>query len=313
MGTTGTGAHKGTGTGLDGLSVLVEVVRQGSLTRAAAALGVRPPAISYRIKRLEAEIGTPLLTRTTRSLRLTDAGQALLDRATPALRELEGALLEARDRGGTVRGVIRLTLPYIAFSMTIADRLAAFRAAYPEIELDLSFSEAFVDIVSAGFHAGIRLGENISQDMIAVRLCAPFREVVFAAPSYLARRGRPQRPEDLLAHDCIRYRYISSGRFADWRFQTADGPRSIDVSGGLIVNSTNALVRAAVEGVGLAWLFRPAVARELEAGLLESVLGDYAIEHPGYYLYFPRSSARLASFRAFLDFMKLQAPSRPAG
>lgn len=304
------GTDNGLAAGLDGLSVLVEVVRQGSLTGAAAALGVRPPAISYRIKRLEARIGTPLLVRTTRSLRLTDAGRALLDRAAPALRELEGALIDARDRGGAVRGTIRLTLPYIAFAMTIADRLAAFRAAFPLIELDLSFSEAFVDVVAEGFHAGIRLGENIAQDMVAVRMCEPFQEVVFASPDYLARHGRPQRPEDLLQHDCIRYRYISSGRFADWRFRIAGAVRTIDVSGGLIVNSTNALVRAAVDGAGLGWLFRPSISGELALGQLECVLADYGLHHPGYYLYFPRSSAKLASFRAFVDFMKL--PGRPS-
>lgn len=293
------------GAGLNGLSVLVEVVRHGSLTRAAAALGVRPPAISYQLKMLEADIGTPLLTRTTRSLSLTDAGRALLARAAPALAELEDALHDARDTGGAVKGTIRLTLPYIAHAMTIAGRLREFQRLYPEIEVDLSFNEAFTDIVAEGFHAGIRLGENIRPDMVAVRLCQPFREAVFAAPSYLAERGRPSVPHDLLRHDCIRYRYISSGRFADWRFRAADEVMTVDVRGRLIVNSTNALVRAAVDGNGLGWLFRPTIAPELATGALESVLDDYAIEHPGYYLYFPRSSGRIRAFRAFVDFMQV--------
>ncbi|MCX8509640.1 MAG: LysR family transcriptional regulator [Rhodobacteraceae bacterium] len=292
------------GAGLNGLSVLVAVVRHGSLTRAAAALGVRQPAISYQLKVLEADIGTPLLTRTTRSLSLTDAGHALLARAAPALAELEEALLEARDKGGAVKGRVRLTLPYIAFDMTIAARLHAFRQTYPEIELDLSFSEAFVDIIAEGVHAGIRLGENIRPDMVAVRLCPPFREVVFASPAYLAAHGRPRHPHDLSAHDCIRYRYISSGRFADWRFRLGEEEVVVDVRGGLIVNSTPALVRAATLGNGLGWLFRPSVARELERGELESVLDDYAIQHPGYFLYFPRSSGRIPAFRAFVDFMQ---------
>lgn len=293
------------GAGLNGLSVLVEVVRHGSLTRAAAALGVRPPAISYQLKMLEADIGAPLLTRTTRSLSLTDAGRALLARVAPALAELEDALHAARDTGGAVKGGVRLTLPYIAFDMTIATRLREFRRHYPEVELDLSFSEGFVDIVAEGFHAGIRLDENISPDMVAVRLCPPFREVVFAAPAYLAAHGRPRHPNDLSAHDCIRYRYISSGRFAGWRFRFGDEEGVVDVRGGLIVNSTPALVRAAVLGNGLGWLFRPSVARELERGELESVLDEYAIEHPGYFLYFPRSSGRIRAFRAFVDFMQV--------
>lgn len=293
------------GAGLNGLSVLAAVVQHGSLTRAAAALGVRPPAISYQLKMLEADIGTPLLIRTTRSLSLTDAGRALLARTGPALRELDAALHEARDRGGAARGTIRLTLPYIAYDMTFAPKLHAFHQQHPEIELDLSFSEAFVDVVAEGFHGGIRLGENIGADMVAVRLCAPFRELVFAAPAYLRARGRPKVPGDLLAHECIRYRYITSGRFAEWRFQRGGQVSTVDVRGSLIVNSTAALVRSACLGNGLGWLFRPAVADELARGDLESVLDDYAVEHPGYYLYFPRSSGRIAAFRAFVDFMRV--------
>jgi DNA-binding transcriptional LysR family regulator len=292
------------GTGLGGISALAAVVRHGSLTKAASALGVRQPAISYQLKVLEAEIGTPLLTRTTRSLSLTDAGRALLDRAGPALAELEAALAEARDRGGAARGRIRLTLPYIAFDMTFAPKLRDFRRLHPEIELDLSFSEAFVDVVAEGFNGGIRLGENIRPDMVAVRLCPPFREVVFAAPGYLDTRGRPRQPRDLLQHDCIRYRYITSGRFADWRFRVDGQVTSVDVGGSLIVNSTAALVKSARLGNGLAWLFRPAVADELARGELEAVLEEHALEHPGYYLYYPRSSGRLAAFRSFVDFMR---------
>lgn len=292
------------GAGLSGLSVLAAVVRHGSLTRAAAALGVRPPAISYQLKVLEADIGTPLLTRTTRSLSLTDAGRALLERAGPALAELDRALSEARDQGGAARGTIRLTLPYIAYDMTFAPKLREFRRLHPEITLDLSFSEAFVDVVAEGFHGGIRLGENIGADMVAVRLCPPFREVVFAAPAYLEARGRPKLPGDLLAHDCIRYRYITSGRFADWRFRMDGQVTTVEVGGNLIVNSTAALVRSACLGNGLGWLFRPAVAGELARGELESVLDDHTVEHPGYYLYFPRSSGRIAAFRTFVEFMR---------
>lgn len=290
--------------GVGGVSVLAAVVRHGSLTKAAAVLGVRPPAISYRLRMLEAEIGTPLLTRTTRSLSLTDAGRALLNRAGPALAELEHALQDARDRGGAAKGTIRLTLPYIAYDMTIAPRLEGFWRLHPEIEIDLSFSEGFVDVVAEGFHGGVRLGENIAAEMVAVRLCPAFREVVFAAPAYLEARGRPQVPRDLLQHDCIRYRYVTSGRFADWRFRVQGQVTTVDVSGRLVVNSTAALVRAAVLGNGLGWLFRPAIAGELARGDLEPVLEDFAVEHPGYYLYFPRSSGRIPAFRAFVDHMQ---------
>ena len=134
-------------------------------------------------------------------------------------------------------------------------------------------------------------------------------QVFFAAPAYLEKHGRPERPGDLLQHNCIRYRYIASGRVADWQFQGADGVSAINVKGNLIVNSTNALVRAARDGLGLGWLFRPAIEDELKSGALESVLNRYAIETPGYFLYYPKSNARIEVLRVFIDFMKRRPSS----
>jgi DNA-binding transcriptional LysR family regulator len=287
-----------------GLSVFLAVAEHGSLRKAAAALGVQPPAISYQLKALEQRIGADLFARTTRSVRLTDAGQALLARAGPALAELGDALEDARNASGATRGTIRLTLPYVAYEMTIARKLRAFQLQFPHIELDLSFDEAFVDMVAEGFHAGIRLGDHIQQDMVAVRLCPPFKETVFAAPSYLHKHGRPRQPKDLLQHSCIRYRYIASGRFAEWRFKVRTGVIAVDVNGSLIVNSTSALVSAALDGIGIGWLFQPAVEKELSAGKLESVLSGYCLEQPGYFLYFPRSSSRAHAFKTFVEFMR---------
>lgn len=287
-----------------GLNVFLAVAEHGSLRKAAAALGVQPPAISYQLKALEQRIGTDLFARTTRSVHLTDAGQALLARAGPALAELGNALEDARNASGATKGAIRLTLPYVAYEMTIARKLRAFQLQHPHIELDLSFDEAFVDVVAGGFHAGIRLGDHIQRDMIAVRLCPPFKETVFAAPSYLRKHGRPRQPRDLLQHNCIRYRYIASGRFAEWRFKARTGVIAVNVNGSLIVNSTSALVNAAIDGIGIGWLFQPAVKNELSAGTLESVLSGYCLEQPGYFLYFPRSSGRAHAFKAFVDFMR---------
>ena len=294
---------------ISGLEIFLAIAKRGSLRGAAEALGVRPPAVSYQLKALEERIGATLFTRTTRSVQLTDAGRALLARAKPAMAELGAALEDARRSGAAKKGTVRLTLPYVAYQLTIAKRLAAFQSKFPEIELELSFSEAFVDIAAEGFHAGVRLGDLIHEDMIAVRLSPPIRQVFFAAPSYLEEHGRPERPESLLQHNCIRYRYITSKRIAEWQFNGAEGISTIDVTGNLIVNSTNALLSSARDGLGIGWLFRPSIEDDLRAGTLESILDGYAIETPGYFLYYPRSNARIEVLRLFIDFMKERSGS----
>ena len=284
-----------------GLEVFLAVAEQRSLRGAARALGVQPPAVSSRLKALEEQIGVSLFTRTTRSVRLTDAGRGLLKRAAPAMAELGAAVEEARGIGETRKGTIRITLPYFAYELAIAPRLAAFQRRYPEIELELSFEEAFIDIVAEGFHAGVRFGDRIQEDMIAVRLTPPVRTVYFASPDYLDRHGRPERPGDLLRHNCIRYRYIASKRIAAWPFK---GDISVDVKGSLIVNSTAALVHAARGGLGIGWLFRPNIADDLRSGALVSVLDDFAIERPSLFLYYPKGNAWLEILRVFVAAMR---------
>lgn len=289
---------------VSGLEVFLAVAEHGSLRKAAGALGVQPPAVSYRLKSLEDQLGTTLFVRTTRSIRLTDAGKALLARSRPAMAELGEALDDARASGGARKGALRITLPYAAYELTVARKLAAFLLQYPEIEIELSFNEAFVDLVEEGFHAGVRLGDHIQEDMVAVRLFPPLREVVFAAPAYFERHGRPGKPRDLLGHNCVRYRYIASRRFAPWQFQDTEGLTTIDVKGTLIVNSTTALIHAVRSGIGVGWLFRPSIEADLASGALESVLDSYSLERPGYFLYFPRAYARIEVLRLFTDFMR---------
>lgn len=288
-----------------GIEVFLAIAEHGSLRRAAKALGVQPPAVSYRLKSLEERIGTALFVRTTRSVQLTDAGRALLGRAQPAIEELGGALEAARRSGAARKGTIRVTLPYAAYQLTVAKKLAEFQSLYPDIELELSFNEAFEDIAAEGFHAGVRMGDQIHADMIAVRLSPPLKEIVFGAPSYFARCGRPQRPEDLLQHNCIRYRYIASKRVAEWQFHGDSGIVTIGARGNLIVDSTTALVAAACDGIGMGWLFRPCVEDELATGALESVLTDFSVERPGYFLYYPKSNAKIEVLRVFIDFMRV--------
>lgn len=286
------------------LEVFLAIARAGSLRAAAADLGVQPPAVSYRLKALEEVVGVSLFARSTRSIRLTEAGRALLARVQPAMQELRAALEESRGIGKARKGSLRISLPYVAYQLTLAPRLAALRERCPELELELSFDEGFVDIVEAGFHAGIRMGDLIQEDMIAVRLTPPMKQVCFAGPSYLDRRGRPRRPRDLLRHDCIRYRYIGSGRIAEWQFRGAGGIATVEVKGSLVMDSTEAVLDAARRNLGVSWLFRPNIEEDLRVGRLESLLDGYAIERPGFFLYYPKASARLEILRLFIEQLK---------
>ena len=286
------------------MEVFLAIAEHGSLRQAAAALGVRPPAVSYQLKALEGRLGTALFVRTTRSVALTDAGRSLLKKALPAIAELGEALEDARIAGRAKTGSIRITLPYVGYQLTLQKKLTAFQQQYPEIDLELSFNEAFIDIAAEGFHAGVRLGDHIHEDMVAVRLSPPIKEVVFASPSYFGRYGRPKTPTDLLKHNCIRYRFIASRRFAEWQFHGEEGLTTVDVRGKLVVNSTVALIDAARDGLGLGWLFRASIEDDLRSGRLESVLASYAIERPGYFLYYPKTNARIEVLRVFIDFMR---------
>lgn len=287
-----------------GLEVFLAIQRHGSLTAAATALGIRPPSVSYQLKTLEQRLGVDLFVRTTRTVKLTEAGRLLLAKSQPAVADLFEALHDAQANTTSRKGTIRITLPFDAYEMAISRKLAAFQERYPDIVLDLSFNEATEDIIAEGFHAGVRQGDLIADDMIAIRLCPPAREAVFASPSYFNRHGRPELPEDLMHHTCIRYRYISSKRFAEWQFNGAQGLTTIDVKGNLIVNSTTALISAARDGLGIGWLYRRSVEEDLRAGRLEHVLASYSVERPGYFLYYPRAHARLEILRVFIDFMK---------
>ena len=289
---------------VNGLEVFLAIAECGSLRAAAAALGVQPPAISHQLKAFEERIGVSLFARTTRSVRLTDAGRALQRRAKPAVSELNEALEEARGVGGARKGTIRTTLPHWAYQLVIAPKLAAFQRQYPEIELELSLNDGFVDIVAEGFHAGVRLGDRIDDDMIAVRLTPPLKGAYFAAPSYFARHGRPQQPRALLQHNCIRYRFIGSQRIAEWRFRGKQGSYSVNVKGNLIFNSFQSIVQAALDGLGIGWSLRAGVAQELASGRLESILDRHVIERPGLFLYFPRENARLEILRLSIAFMR---------
>ena len=286
------------------LEVFLAIAEHGSLRAAAKALGVGPSAVSHQLKALEERIGASLYTRTTRSVHLTDTGRTLLARAGPALADVAGALSEIEGAARPHRGVLRLTLPYGAYRLALAPKLAAFRGAYPGIELELSFEEGFVDLLARRFHAGVRLGGTIHDDMIAVRLTPPLTDAFFAAPAYFEKHGRPQEPRDLLAHNCIRYRYIASGEIYAWRFRDGEDEYTVDVKGTLTVDSFDAAVEAARQGAGIAQNFRQEIEADISGGALQTVLDGHATARPGFHLYYPREYSRLEILKVFIDFMR---------
>jgi len=288
---------------LEGVEAFLAVARRCSFRRAAADLGVTPSAVSQAIRTLEARLGVALFIRTTRSVGLTEAGQRFLDRAGPAFEELAAAGEAARELGQRPTGLLRLTLPRSVVPLIIEPMLASFCRAYPEIELELAASDEMVDLASGGFDAGIRMGEFITPDMVAVRLTPSFAWMVVGSPDYLARQGRPEHLQDLRGHACLRLRR-SSGTIAPWHF--AEGNRQIEASfsGPLIAHDYPTLLGAAMRGVGLAQVPEPLAQRALAEGALEQVLGSIAAATPGVFLYHPGKRQVLPKLRAFIDHMK---------
>jgi DNA-binding transcriptional LysR family regulator len=288
---------------LDGVEAFLSVARRKSFRRAAADLGVTPSAISQAVRALEARIGVPLFTRTTRSVGLTEAGERFLARARPAFEELVAAGEAARDFGGRPAGLLRLAVPRAVVPLILQPMIASFCEAYPDIELEIAASEELVDIAQQGFDAGIRLGQFIAADMTIVRLTPPFRFVVVGSPTYLARAGAPDRPEDLRNHACLRQR-LSNGAIALWRFLDGNRPLEVSVAGPLIANDLPSLLAAALEGVGLAQLPDPVAKAAVGEGRLRNLLAPFAPTTPGVFLYHSGRREVLPKLRAFIDHVK---------
>ncbi len=286
---------------LAALQTFVAIADHGSLRAAARALGVNPPAVSAQLKAFETRLGTPLFLRSTRSVSLTDAGRALHDRSRHLLGGLAEALDQAHQAGGALSGALRITLPYRAWQLIVAPGLAAFQAACPGIVLDLNIEEGLSDIVAGGFHAGIRLGDHLQDGMIAVPLSRREATAYVASPAYLARRGVPGSPADLLDHSCIRHRQVSSGQIAPWRFIAPSGEVTVDVGGQLIFDDLRSVVDAAARGLGIGWSLRRGVEQEIGHGALVQVLAGHTPPRPGFSLYYPKSLRQLSLLRRFIE------------
>jgi len=288
---------------LDGVETFLSVARYRSFRRAAAALGVTPSAVSQSVRTLEARIGAALLTRTTRSVGLTEAGQRFLDRAGPAFDELIAASEAARDLGQRPTGLLRLAVPRSVVPLILEPVIASFCDAYPEIQLEIAASDEMVDIAAGGFDAGIRLGELIAVDMIVVRLTPPFPFVVVGSPDYLRRRKPPTRVEDLRDHACLRLRRWN-GSIAPWTFAVGNDVIEAAVSGPLIAHDYPTLLGAVIRGLGLAQVPGPIAEAAIADGRLQALLTPLAITTPGVFLYHSGKRQMLPKLRAFIDHMK---------
>lgn len=293
---------------LDGVEAFLSVARHRSFRRAAADLGVTPSAISQAVRVLETRIGAALFTRTTRSVGLTEAGERFLSRAQPAFDELVAASEVARELGQRPTGLLRLAVPRAVVPILLEPLLASFCDAYPEIEVEIAASEKLIDLVAEGFDAGIRLGQFIDADMVAVPLTPPFRLVVVGSPAYFARRGVPDQIDDLREHACLRWRR-SGGALAPWSFQDQGRTLEIAASGPLIASDFPTMLGAATEGIGLAQLPEPMVADGLKTGKLAQALEPFSPVIPGVFLYYPGRRQVMPKLRAFIDHVKQHAPA----
>jgi len=295
---------------LDGVEAFLSVAQHRSFRRAAAELGVTPSAISQAVRVLEARVGAALFIRTTRSVGLTEAGERFLSRAKPAFEELVAASEAARDLGQRPSGLLRLSVPRAVVPLILESVIASFYQAYPEIEVEIAASAELVDLAAEGFDAGVRLGQFIAPDMVAVRLTPPFSFVVVGSPDYLRGRKRPERIDDLRDHACLRMRR-SNGSIAPWPF--IDGNKAVEaiVSGPLIAHDYPTLLGAAIQGLGLAQVPGPLAKAPIADGRLHALLTPFAATTPGVFLYYPGRRQVLPKLRAFIEHVKYQSADAP--
>jgi DNA-binding transcriptional LysR family regulator len=286
------------------LQSFLAVARQRSFSGAARELGVSRSAVSQAVRQLEEQLRVVLLARTTRSVALTDAGRRLVDGAGPSLGQVMAALTEVSAQPGEAVGRLRLSVPRAAVPFVIDPVLPTFRARHPRIEVEIVLEERLVDIVAEGYDAGVRLTESIQRDMVQVRLTDPFRFVVVAAPAYLARCGTPERPEDLLRHECLTFRSQTTGALYAWELERGRRNWRVPVRGGIVISDSRLSVSLAEQGVGLAYAFEPIVQEQLRSGRLERVLERYAPTVSGFFLYYPSVARRSAALRLFVETAK---------
>lgn len=286
------------------LLAFVAVAREGSFTRAAAQLGVSQSALSHTIRGLEARLGIRLLTRTTRSVSPTEAGERLLKSLAPRFDEIEAevaALSELRDKPA---GNIRITAAEHAANTVLWPRLAEFLPNYPDIHVEIIVNYGLIDIVAERYDVGVRLGDQVAKDMIAVRIAPDLRMAVVGAPTYFSKRPAPRTPHELAAHDCINLRLPTHGGLYAWEFKKDGHELKVRVQGQLVFNSSTPMLRAAWAGFGLACVPEDLAQAHLAAGQLERVLEDWCPLFPGYHLYYPSRRQSSPAFALLVDALR---------
>jgi DNA-binding transcriptional LysR family regulator len=295
-----------------GLVEFIAVSKRSSFRAAGADLGVSPSAISQAIRALEARVGMPLFQRTTRTVALTEVGANLLAQLTPAAQNIREALDGISALRAKPAGYLRLSVPRIALSLVLWRVLPDFRKAFPDIEVELDINDASIDVIGHQYDAGIRIGEFIEQDMIAVRLTEPFRWVVVGSKVYFDALGRPSKPTDLVHHDCIRYRFPTARTIYRWEFVTRGRSYSLEPRGGITVNDHLAMIDLAIRGQGLAYTTASVAEPYLATTALEEVLTQHLPTKPGLFLYFPSRNETQPKLRAFIDFTTKILRTKPA-
>jgi len=271
----------------DDLLAFLVVAREGSFTRAAGQLGVSQSALSHTIRGLEARLGLQLLTRTTRSVSPTEAGERLLLTVGPRFEEIEAELAALSELREKPAGTIRITTAEHAAHAILWPKLAKFLPDYPDIKVEITIDYGLIDIVAERYDAGVRLGDQVARDMIAVRIAPDLRMAVVGSPTYFSRRPQPHTPQDLAAHDCINLRLPTYGRLLAWEFERDGHELKARVEGQLVFNSGTQILRAALAGFGLAYVPEDMVREHLAEGRLKRVLEDWCPMFPGYHLYYP--------------------------
>ena len=303
------GSNNVTGSEFAELAAFVAVARERSFRRAAVQLGVSPSVLSRTIRSLEERLGTRLLNRTTRSVAPTQIGASFADRLRHAMADLESAVREAATHQKQPKGRVRVNLPHVAARLVIAPMLGEFAKAYPDVQLDLVLDDDITDVVAKGFDAGIRSGALVQLDMIAVQLTPDLRMAVVGSPTYFEGRSAPLVPDDLRHHACVTYRWEETGALFRWSFNGAEGRVEVAVNSVITANDTDLLLRAALDGVGLAFLPESLVVTHIGRGEFVRVLEDWCQPFSGFHLYYTNRPHMPAALRAFVNFVRVPRKS----
>ena len=285
------------------LAAFLAVAEERSFTRAAKRLSVTPSALSHAIRGLEERFGVRLLARTTRSVAPTDAGDQLIARLRPALGDIRGALDLISGLRGRPAGLLRLVVSPLAATTVLAPKLGRFASDYPDVVLDITTDESRVDLVAGRFDAGIHLGEFIEKDMVAIRVSPDRRPAIVGSPAYFTSHPRPTSPRDLTSHRCVNYRHGSAGVYR-WEFDKGKQSLTVAVNGPLIVDDVRLIIRAAIDGVGLAFVAEETAAPHLASGALVRVLEDWCPPFPGYHLYYPSRRQPAPAFAVLVEALR---------